>query len=90
MFDGADNCSKLTNGDQRDTNHDGFGNLCDADLNNDGATNTLDFGLLKLAFGSRGADLDADFNGDGIVNTVDFGLFKRMFGKPPGPSGLVP
>jgi hypothetical protein len=88
-FDGADNCSDLKNEDQRDTNHDGFGNLCDADLNNDGVTNTLDFGLLKLAFGDRGADLDADFNGDGIVNTLDFGLFKRMFGKPPGPSGLV-
>ena len=67
-----------------------YPNLPFADLNNDGLTNTLDFGLFKQAFGSSGQNLDADFDGNGVVNTLDFGLFKQMFGKPPGPSGLVP
>lgn len=90
-LDGVDNCSAVSNEDQRDTNHDGFGNVCDADLNNSNTpTNTVDFGLFRQAYGHKGNNLDADFNGDNIVNTVDFGMFKHMFGKLPGPSGLVP
>ena len=83
--DPADNCKLVSNADQRDTNGDGFGNVCDADLNNDGIVNTLDFGLFRKAYGSTGPNLDADFNGDGIVNTLDFGLFRKMYGAPPGP-----
>ena len=37
-----DNCALLSNNDQRDTNGDGFGNVCDPDLNNDGVVNFLD------------------------------------------------
>jgi hypothetical protein len=88
--DDVDNCTLVANANQRDTNNDGYGNRCDADLNDDGLTNTLDFGLFKQAFGSTGPGIHADFNGDERVNTLDFGLFKQMFGKPPGPSGLVP
>ena len=82
--DARDNCTNLANPDQRDTNADGYGNRCDADLNNDGKVDTLDFGIFRAAF-SR-PNPDADFNGDGIVNTLDFGIFKALFGKPPGPS----
>jgi len=92
--DFLDNCTQLANPDQRDTDGDHYGNRCDADLNNNGLVNTLDFGLFKQAFGSVANDipseLDADFNGDGRVNTLDFGLFKQMFGTTPGPSGLMP
>ncbi len=94
--DFLDNCLLIANPDQRNSNagngpgQDRFGNLCDADINNDGRTNTLDFGLFKRSFGQTAAGLDADINGDGRVNTLDFGLFKRMFGNPPGPSGTLP
>jgi uncharacterized protein (TIGR03790 family) len=35
-----DNCLDLANADQRDTDGDGYGNLCDADLDNDGVVTT--------------------------------------------------
>ncbi|MGB5471915.1 MAG: hypothetical protein WBQ78_00375, partial [Gammaproteobacteria bacterium] len=34
--DAIDNCTLVANADQRDTNGDGFGNVCDADFNNNG------------------------------------------------------
>ena len=37
--DAEDNCTEVPNADQRDTNLDGYGNLCDADLNNDDIVN---------------------------------------------------
>jgi len=48
--DNADNCTLVGNADQRDTNGDGFGNLCDPDLDNDGNVNFIDLGLLKSVF----------------------------------------
>jgi hypothetical protein len=86
--DTSDNCLLVPNPDQRDTNGDGFGNLCDPDLDNDGFVNFTDLGLLKSVFFS--AAPDADFDGDGAVNFVDLGTMKAFFFGPPGPSGLVP
>jgi hypothetical protein len=40
----------VTNADQRDTNGDSFGNLCNPDLNHDSFVNLVDFGLLKAVF----------------------------------------
>ena len=42
--DPADNCSLVSNPSQLDADADGYGNLCDADLNNSGLTTTADFG----------------------------------------------
>jgi Thrombospondin type 3 repeat len=86
--DVADNCLNTANANQRDTNGDGYGNLCDGDLDNNGIVNTLDLSVLRAAFGKQAANLDADLNGDGVVNTSDLAIFKSLFGKPPGPSGL--
>ena len=83
-----DNCLQDANADQRDTNADGFGNICDPDLNNDGITNAVDLGLLRLNFFT--ADPDADLNGDGVVNVVDLGIVRLRFFTPPGPSGTAP
>jgi hypothetical protein len=88
VADSADNCTLVANAGQRDSNGDGFGNVCDADLNNDNIVNAADLGLLRLAFFS--ADADADLNGDGVVNAADLGIFKSLYFQPPGPSGIAP
>ncbi|MEO1573752.1 MAG: thrombospondin type 3 repeat-containing protein, partial [Pseudomonadota bacterium] len=88
VADDADNCTLIPNADQRDTNGDGFGNACDADLNNDGIVNVVDLGLLRSVFFT--SDADADLNGDGVVNVVDLGIMRSGFFAPPGPSGVAP
>ncbi len=88
VADLEDNCVFMTNADQRDSNADGFGNLCDADLNDDLIVNVVDLGILRTRFFSD--DADADFNGDGTVNVVDLGLMRARFFLAPGPSGLEP
>jgi hypothetical protein len=97
IADVLDNCVNVPNGpnsldaggnSQLDTNADGYGNACDADLDNNGVVNGLDVGPFTAAFGTAGPD--ADFNGDGIVNGLDVGPFVNSFGSAPGPSGLVP
>ncbi len=79
-----DNCSRKTNANQRDTDGDGYGNVCDADLNNDGIVNAADSSLFRAAYGSSNAN--ADFNGDGVVNAVDSSMFRSLYGATPGPS----
>ena len=80
----SDNCTLISNPDQRDTDQDGFGNACDPDLDNDGIVNFSDLALLRARFFTD--DLDADFNGDGAVNFVDLSLLSSMFFGPPGPN----
>ena len=73
---------------QRDTDGDGYGNVCDADLTGDGQVNLSDYSVFRSNFGS--ADPDADFNGDGVVNLSDYSIFRASFGKAPGPSCCAP
>ena len=90
VFDSTDNCTLLANPTQYDSNGDGFGNRCDADLNNDCIVNAVDLGIFKTVFFTSNGD--ADLNGDGIVNAVDLGVLKSLFFTPPGPnaSGTCP
>ncbi len=88
VLDPADNCLLEANATQRDSNADGFGNLCDADLNNDGVVNFIDIGAMKAVFFTD--DADADFNGDGSVNFLDLGIAKNLLFGSPGPSGISP
>ncbi len=81
-----DNCSSVANVDQRDTNSDGFGNLCDADLDNNGMVDFLDLLEMKIVF--FGDDADADLDGDGVVDFTDLQRLKSAVFGPPGPSGL--
>jgi hypothetical protein len=82
--DSVDNCTDTANPDQRDTDGDGHGNMCDADLNNDCIVNAIDLGFFRSVFFTP--DPDADFNGDGVVNAIDLGTLKRLFFAPTGPS----
>lgn len=95
--DALDNCLFVPNGplapdaggnSQLDTDADGFGNICDADLNNDGIVNFTDLGGFKAVFGSP--DANADLNGDGLVNFADLALLKMYFAQPPGPGATAP
>ncbi|MFK8016472.1 MAG: beta strand repeat-containing protein [Gammaproteobacteria bacterium] len=87
--DDDDNCLNIANVNQIDTDNDGFGNACDGDLNNDGATNIGDLALVRVAFFSTpGADNwnpDSDFNADGVVNIIDLAIIGELFFAPPGP-----
>ncbi len=86
--DACDNCQMIANANQRDTNADGFGNVCDADFNGDGVVNLSDFSAFRASFGK--AEHDADINGDGTVNLSDFSAFRALFGGTPGPSASNP
>lgn len=88
VADDADNCIEVANPGQQDSNGDGYGNICDPDLNNDGVVNPVDLGLFKSVFFTN--DADADFNSDGVVNPLDLGRLKLYFFQPPGPSALAP
>lgn len=85
--DERDLCVDVANPAQRDTDGDGFGNRCDADLNGDGTVDDADLALLKDAF--FGSDPDADLNGDGTVDFLDLGILRSLHGEPPGPAGSL-
>jgi hypothetical protein len=91
--DPLDDCLDLPNPDQLDSNQDGYGNLCDADLDDDGSVGGTDFFELKAVFGKSledpGYDPDADFDGDDTVGGTDYFVFKAQYGGAPGPSGLA-
>jgi hypothetical protein len=91
--DASDNCVDVANPSQRDTNHDGYGNACDADYNDSGSVDMADFALFRAAFnsstGDPSYDPDVDANGSGTITIADFATFRRGFGRTPGPSGLA-
>lgn len=84
--DSIDNCRLVPNANQRDTNGDGFGNICDPDFNGDGIVNINDFNRLKARLGiSPVVDVDTDLDGNGAVNVNDLNRLKSYLGLPPGP-----
>ncbi len=83
--DVADNCLLKPNADQRDTDGDGFGNLCDPDLNNDFVVDNSDLNLMKAQFLKKIPNSNSDLDGDGKVNFKDLAILKTFMGKVPGP-----
>jgi hypothetical protein len=86
--DGLDNCVLVANPTQIDTDEDGYGNACDADITNDGIVNFVDLARLKQAFFTD--DPIADLSGDGVVNFGDLAILKNSFFKAPGPAAGKP
>lgn len=87
IVDVCDNCTLVANPSQCDTNGDGYGNICDPDLDNNGIVQSRDSRLFKEVFGT--SDPDADFDCNGVVEIPDSRILKKYMGKPPGPSGVV-
>ena len=85
--DASDNCISVANADQRDTDADAIGNVCDPDVAapNDCMVNFADLNLYKINFFQSG-DLDTDNNNDGQTNFADLTILKNFFFGPPGPS----
>ena len=97
IADARDNCVLKPNGplkpdagghSQRDTDSDGYGNLCDADFDNSGNVDFADLARMKSVFFST--DPLTDLDGDGKTDFADLAILKATFFGPPGPSGLVP
>ncbi len=93
VSDTMDNCTLVANPSQLDTDGDGYGNICDPDLNNDGVVGFIDYASLTSAFLSSPGDPnwnpDADLNGDNMVSFADIAVYPLYFLGAPGPSGLV-
>jgi subtilisin family serine protease len=85
VADVLDNCTLVANPSQCDTNGDGFGNHCDADLDDNGIVNQIDLGMLRNELGAQGEN-DADLDCNGVVNQIDLGRLRDALGDPPGPS----
>lgn len=92
----CDNCLLVANPDQCNTNGNGsgpgldnFGNLCDADLDNNNIVNSFDLTIMRNNFGASGAN-DSDLNCDNSVNSFDLQIMRQQFGLPPGPTGIAP
>ena len=75
----------VANPDQFDSNADGIGNICDADITGDGFVNFGDLAAFKASFFPN-FNADADFNNDGGVNFGDLAIIKETFNGPAGPS----
>lgn len=88
--DGSDNCALTDNPNQMDSDGDGFGNACDADLNNDGATNYLDLYIFTQAMtefqNGIAYDPDCDMDANGAINFIDYGMVTSNMGMAPGPA----
>lgn len=82
-----DNCTEVANADQRDTDADGIGNVCDPDLDQNCLVNFADASVMAANF-FRPGDLDTDLDGNGQTNFSDLAIMSSLFFRIPGPSGI--
>jgi hypothetical protein len=90
ISDIEDNCIYVYNPNQKDTNSDGYGLVCDPDVDNDGNTIENDAKICSDAYGTHPGDPkwnpDCDLNGDEIIDIKDLFIINDNIGMPPGPS----
>ncbi len=106
VVDNQDNCRLVSNNDpgtvpnsssvpkaQLDADHDGYGNICDADINNTGSTTVADYtrlrNVLNRPYNYNADAAVSDMNGSGTVTTADYTLLRIRLNTAPGPSGLA-
>ncbi|MCQ8127450.1 DUF642 domain-containing protein [Methylomonas rivi] len=90
VADNLDNCKRVANANQRDTDGDGYGNICDADFNQNKVVDPTDLSKQKALLGKVSPNGHEDLNGNGIVDPTDLSIAKGYLGKMPGPSGVAP
>jgi uncharacterized protein (TIGR03790 family) len=83
--DRRDDCRVQPNPDQRDSDHDGFGDLCDGDFDQDGVVGASDMIRFERAVRSGATFPGADLDGDGVVDDRDRSLLQVQLGHAPGP-----
>jgi hypothetical protein len=99
--DAEDNCRDDANPDQRDSNRDGVGNLCDADVDDDGQVDTSfgaiypidrrgDLESISLTALNGPYDEDHDLDGNGSVDERDLVLTQLWLFRTPGRPALRP
>ena len=98
--DTIDKCTldsrNATPGADCDTDHDGYGNVCDPDFDENLTVNANDFGkyFAPALKGKAPVDTGADMDCDGKVTKDDYESFfvpkfkGQLGGAIPGPSGL--
>jgi len=88
-----DNCSSLTNAAQKDVDHDGCGDACDGDMDQNGTTGLTDYAAFLGAFskttGQVGYIAAADMDCNGTIGLTDYASFLAEFANAPGPSGIA-
>jgi hypothetical protein len=82
-----DNCTLVANQDQYDANQDGYGNICDADLNDTNLVTAGDYVILRNALNTNNAV--ADLNHSGLVTAQDYIILRNRLNTAPGPSGFA-
>jgi len=94
VIDGLDNCRLSPNASQNDSNSDGYGNHCDADLDNDGVVGGDDFAIFRGEFGKAvppgNPDADLTEPPNNLIGGPDFAQMVQTWRGPPGPSGVFP
>ncbi len=96
QVDWRDNCRLVPNPRQRDTDDDGYGNFCDADIDGDGRITTSwgesfprsergDVEAIALTARDGGYRPDHDLDGDNKVNERDVSIAQLRLFMPPGP-----
>jgi uncharacterized protein (TIGR03790 family) len=96
--DARDTCRDVPDPKQRDTDGDGFGNLCDPDVDGDGwVTSTWgstakpgDVEQIGLTAKAHRYDPHHDLDGDGKVTVYDVSLAYVMLFQRPGPGAAKP
>ena len=103
ILDEFDNCIEAWNGlpdapvagppgdscaPQQDNDNDGYGNACNTDINNDGATGMDDLGAVFGELTQHVENSAADFNCDGATGLDDLLVVLNTMGNLSGPSGL--
>jgi hypothetical protein len=84
--DGADNAYLVANPAQSDSDGDGFGDVSDCDIDNDGFFGRAELSRLVDAFGrtatgSTEFPAELDFNHDDAIDFADFGNLKSRWGQ---------